>query len=262
MNFQGTTRTDPCERNYPTRLLPWMSGVKTHARERMQDTRTGNPTLEGRAYARPAGTAALTATAKHRPPQIAQPVTKAPHSPLVVGNRMIAKVASNHTFQPRAHRVDRLMHPQTQLCLNGSKRRSHPLRHSPTLYDEMAVGGRRTIAREPKKREGLWFDLATLLPIDLREPTKLDQSRLLRMEFQREARQPFPKLPQKPLSVFSCSKPITRSCRATIFFLRKNRSKQNFRPRPQGSMFAPGRSVSGSGTIGQELDGGAGMGSR
>jgi hypothetical protein len=27
-------------------------------------------------------------------------------------------------------------------------------------------------------------------------------------------------------------------------------------------MFAPGRSVSGSGTIGQELDGGAGMGSR
>ena len=39
--------------------------------------------------------------------------------------------------------------------------------------------------REPKKRERLRFSLATLLPIHLREPTKLDQSRLLRMEFQR-----------------------------------------------------------------------------
>jgi hypothetical protein len=172
----------------------------------MQDTRTWNPTFESRAYARPAGTAALTATAKHGPPQIAQPVTKAPHSPLVVGDRVIAIVTSNHTFQPRAHRVDRLMHSQTQPCLKGSQRRSHPLRYSPTLYDEMAVGGRRTIVREPKKREGPWFALATLLQINLREPTKLDQSRLLRMEFQREARQPFPKLFQKPVSVFTLLK--------------------------------------------------------
>jgi hypothetical protein len=48
--------------------------------------------------------------------------------------------------------------------------------------------------------------MPTLLPIYLREPTKLDQSRLLRMEFQREARQPFPKLSQKPLSVFTLLK--------------------------------------------------------
>jgi hypothetical protein len=25
MSLQGATRTDPCERNYRTRLLPWMS---------------------------------------------------------------------------------------------------------------------------------------------------------------------------------------------------------------------------------------------
>src|SRR6202035_2415824 len=95
------------------------------------------------------------------------------------------------------------MHPLTQLGLDGSKRRTHPLRHGSTLYDEVALGCRRTVVREPKKREGLWFALATLLPINLREPTKLDQSRLLRMEFQREARQPFPKLPQEPLRVFA-----------------------------------------------------------
>ena len=57
--------------------------------------------------------------------------------------------------------------------------------------------------REPKKRERLRFSLATLLPIDLLEPTKLDQSRLLRMEFQRKGRQPFPKFFQEPLGVFA-----------------------------------------------------------
>jgi len=71
MSFQGTTRTDPCERDYRTRLLPWMGGVKTRVWVRMQDLRTWYPSFEGRAYARPTGTAALTATAKHRPPQIA-----------------------------------------------------------------------------------------------------------------------------------------------------------------------------------------------
>ena len=60
--------------------------------------------------------------------------------------------------------------------------------------------------REPKKRERLRFSLATLLPIHLREPTKLDQSRLLRMEFQRKVRQPFPKLFQEPLGVFALLK--------------------------------------------------------
>ncbi len=71
-------RTDPCERNYRTRLLPRMMGVETNVRKRMQYTRARYPSFEGRANARPTGTAALTATAKHRPPQIAQPVTESP----------------------------------------------------------------------------------------------------------------------------------------------------------------------------------------
>src|ERR1700691_1987470 len=56
----------------PHTVLPWMSGVETHVRKRMQDTGTRYPSFEGRADARPSGTAALTATAKHRPPEIAQ----------------------------------------------------------------------------------------------------------------------------------------------------------------------------------------------
>ena len=78
MSFQGTTRTDPCERDYRTRLLPRMSGVETHVRIRMQDASARYPSFEGRANARPAWTAALTATPKHGTPQDAQPVAEAP----------------------------------------------------------------------------------------------------------------------------------------------------------------------------------------
>ena len=95
---------------------------------------------------------------------------------------MVTVIATDHTLQPCAHRIDRLMHPLAQLRLDGVKRRPHPLRYSPAMHNEMAFGCRRTVVREPKKRERLRFSLATLLPINLSEPTELDQSRLLRME--------------------------------------------------------------------------------
>ncbi len=83
------------------------------------------------------------------------------------------------------------------------KRRPHPLGHSLTPCNEVTLRSPRTVVREPKKRERLRLAFSTLLPIDLREPTEFDQTRLLRMEFQREIRQPFLKLSQEPLSVFA-----------------------------------------------------------
>ena len=52
---------------------------------------------------------------------------------------------------------------------------------------------------EPQKRERLRLSLTALLPVDLRESTKLDQSRFLRMDLRPELRQPLLKLSQKPL---------------------------------------------------------------
>ena len=98
------------------------------------------------------------------------------------------------------------MHPLAQLRLDGVKRRPHPLGNSSAAYNKMAFGVGRAVVREPQKREGLRFPLTTPLPIRLRKPTKFDQSRLLRMEFQREARQPFPKLSQEPLGVLALLK--------------------------------------------------------
>jgi len=103
---------------------------------------------------------------------------------------MVSVIATDHTLQPRAHRVDRLMHPLTKLRFNGMKRRAHPLRHSPAPCNEIAVGGPRTVVREPKKRERLRLAFPTLLPIDLREPTKLDQFGLGRLKSKAELSQP------------------------------------------------------------------------
>jgi hypothetical protein len=51
---------------------------------------------------------------------------------------------------------------------------------------------------EPQERERLRFSLASLVPVDLRESTKLDQSRLLQMDLQPESRQPLLKLSREP----------------------------------------------------------------
>ncbi len=67
----------------------------------------------------------------------------------------------------------------------------------------MTFGVRRTVVLEPQERERLGLTLTTLSPICLREPTELDQSRLLRMKLQPEVRQPLPKFFQEPLCVLA-----------------------------------------------------------
>ena len=68
---------------------------------------------------------------------------------------MVSVIAIDHTLHPYAHLIDRLVHPLTQLRLDGMKRRSHPLGYGLSAYSEMTSGVRRTMMREPKKRERL-----------------------------------------------------------------------------------------------------------
>src|ERR1700679_3475475 len=101
------------------------------------------------------------------------------------------------------------MHPLPQLRLNGMKRGAHPLRYGLTPRNEMAIGCHRTVVRESKEREGLWFSFPTLLPINLRETTKLDQSRLPRMEFHAKLASRFRNSLRNRSASWRCSKPTT-----------------------------------------------------
>src|SRR5262249_62350393 len=63
-----------------------------------------------------------------------------------------------------------------------------------------------TKVRKPQKRKVLAFSLATPLSLSSGEPPELDQTRLVRMQFQTEPYQPFPKLRKEPLGVGSVLK--------------------------------------------------------
>ena len=112
---------------------------------------------------------------------------------------MVSVITFHNPFQPPAYNADRLMHLPAQLLFQRQKLRPHPLGRRPTPYDKGALGVRPTIVSEPQERERLRFSFTPLFPVDLRESTKLDQSRFLRMKLQTELRQPLLKFSQKPL---------------------------------------------------------------
>jgi hypothetical protein len=60
---------------------------------------------------------------------------------------------------------------------------------------------------KPQEVKRLWFALSTLLPILLGPTAELDQSSLLRIEFQSELSQAIPKFPAKSLCVVTILKP-------------------------------------------------------
>src|SRR6202043_2577282 len=143
-------RADPCERDYRTRLLPWMGGVEAHVRIRMQDTRTRDPSFEGWADAFPTRPAALAATSKHGAPQIAEPIAETAQRHSVTRDSMITVIAFDHTFQPLSYDADPLMHTLAQHRFDLAQCRSHPLVLGCAPHDEIAFGVRRTVVREPQ----------------------------------------------------------------------------------------------------------------
>jgi hypothetical protein len=100
-----------------------------------------------------------------------------------------------------------MMLPVSKLCLEDIELRNHPLlrRNAPDV-EGSAAREVSTEMREPQKRKGLGFSLATPFSVSDGEPPELDQSRLVRMQFQTEPHQPFPKLRKEPLGVGSILK--------------------------------------------------------
>src|ERR1039458_3147471 len=82
----GTTiadrpHTDPYERDYRIRLLPWLCCVKSHVGIWMQGTGSRYPPFEGRSQSVPSRSPPLATMAQCLPPQHAQTVPESPHHP-------------------------------------------------------------------------------------------------------------------------------------------------------------------------------------
>jgi hypothetical protein len=125
----------------------------------------------------------------------------------------VVLVITQHNLpEPNTNIGVAIVHPALKLDLNGFKLRNHSLfRSNPPYGEGSALVALPTVVGEAQEREGLWLSLSPLLPVSSGEPPELDQSSLVRMQFQAELRQPFSKLMQKTFGLCSVLKATTRS---------------------------------------------------
>src|SRR5947209_4778261 len=103
-----------------------------------------------------------------------------------------------HTLQPLPDLRYRLVHATAQRLLNVLQFRLQSLPRRLSSDREIALFGGSTAMRKPQKREALRFPFPPRPAIPCGAWSELDHPRLLRMQFQSELRQPFPKLFQEP----------------------------------------------------------------
>jgi hypothetical protein len=111
-------RADPCERNYRTRLLPWVFGEKAVAWMRVQDLGVGYPAIDVPPETLPRHPVTLTTSS-----QCAQPASHSLRAEClqcrrVAGYSMVVEVPLHHATQPLALLWDRLVTPKRQRSLH------------------------------------------------------------------------------------------------------------------------------------------------
>ena len=100
----------------------------------------------------------------------------------VARNSMVLVVAQHSLAKPGTDVGRAMMLPALKLGLKGFELRDHSLLRRDPPDDERSVAlALPTEVSETQEGEGLWFSLATLLPVSSGEPPELDQSCLVRM---------------------------------------------------------------------------------
>jgi len=134
-------------------------------------------------------------------------VAKRSKAPRIGGYRVIRKVAANHLVEPPALHWDRFMHPSPQFLFDGAQSGSHavPPRRSPEL--EFPSVRSSADMRKTKKVERLRFTKPVCFSMSYRETAELDQTRLVRMQRQRELFHPCTKIRQKAPCIVLVLKP-------------------------------------------------------
>src|SRR4051794_26717942 len=192
----GTTITDrPPHKTVRARLCirlpPRMSGAKAFQRIRMQDSRERNPMIEDLCELIPTQRATLAAATQRRSPQTREALPENPHTIQISGNRMVLGIPHHNLLEPSTGGRHRLMPPVSQLRLNRTQLRHHPLFRRFAPDDEGSIApALPAVMRKAQEREGFRFSLATLLPVLGGKAPQLDQPRLFRIPFQTELCQP------------------------------------------------------------------------
>src|SRR6266478_6189099 len=168
----------------------------------MTDGRQGQPAGDEAPRAIPKHAAFVAAPRKGAMPEPPHLDPKQIQRRLVHGHPVVADVSTHHRLQPSTHFGDGFVHPSLKLGFPFVQLRLHPFAdrlpqhriHSiaPLLYADV---------RKAEKVERLRFPFSTSLPVQDRERTKLQKSRLLGMQFQVELSHSFRKFRPKLIGI-------------------------------------------------------------
>src|SRR5262245_56111320 len=148
----------------------------------MQDTGYWNPAVKDRCRSIPRQRPLLAAATENPVPQSTQTPTKDTELIQISRDRVVSVVTDDNLLDPCTDLGNRFVHPVTQLRINCTQLRDHPLPHRLPSNDERAVAPPLpAVVREAQEGERFGFSLSTLLSILDCEPPELDQPCLVRM---------------------------------------------------------------------------------
>jgi hypothetical protein len=184
-----------------------MSGGEALTGMGMQDSGFRKPPVQQWDQTIPPHLRALTATDQNIPPEPTNATPEEIQLRRISWNRVVSVVAQYDFPQPFTYLSGAMVLSALKFGLNELKLRCHPLcGRNPPDGKGPAAPELPTEMGESQKRESLGFSLATPFSVAGSRPPEFDQSRLVRVQFQVEASEPFPKLLEETLGVGSTLK--------------------------------------------------------
>jgi hypothetical protein len=115
---------------------------------------------------------------------------------------VVLVITRDNLPKPFADLARTVMLPALKFGLYGFELRNHPLRRRDSPDGKgSATPEMPAMMRESQEYEGFWFSLATPFSISEGKPPELDQSCLVRMQFQTEPHQPLLEISQESFGV-------------------------------------------------------------
>ena len=115
---------------------------------------------------------------------------KAARAPLLVGTAWSSLYPVTTGFSHCPLEGDELVHPAAEPVLHRLQRRLHAVATTLSANLEAALAACAAVEGEAEKREGVGLAEPSPLPVPRREAVECDQASLVRMQRQRESRQP------------------------------------------------------------------------
>jgi hypothetical protein len=173
---------------------------------RVTNTSWGNPASHSALHLSPRYAGFLATPLQCPPPDPSHSHAKVTDTDRIHRHGVITHMPQNHRAHILPHSRNRGVHALPELGFDFLELHLPSFAHRLPQHHESSFACLCTTVREPEKVKGLRFSFASALSVLFCMPAKLDQARLLGVQFQPKALKPLHKLAQKLLPVLSALK--------------------------------------------------------